>query len=58
MPAVHPLKKERKDATLGISKEIKARLIDLDFVKKHSYNKILEVLMDSYEEHKKCKKKK
>ena len=57
MPAVHPLKK-RKDATLGISIEIKEKLGNLDFVKKHSYNKILEVLMDFYEEHKKCKKKK
>lgn len=52
MSDVTPPKKERKDAPMSIRKETKERLDDLDFVKKISYSKILETLMDFYEAHK------
>ena len=48
-------KKERNDTTIGINEKLKERLSNLDFVKKHSYGNIIEILMDFYETHKPSK---
>jgi len=50
-------KKERKDAPISIRKETKERLDNLG-LPKNSYSGFLETLMDTYEEHQKCDKKK
>jgi len=55
--SVTPPKKERKDASMNIRKETKERLNKLG-LPKNSYSGFLETLMDTYEEHQKCDKKK
>jgi len=39
-------------SSLSIKKEIKDRLKNLDFVRKQSYEEIIEILIDFYEENK------
>ena len=39
-------------SSISICKRIKERLQNLEFVKKHTDEKIVEALMDFYEEHK------
>ena len=39
-------------SSISICKRVKERLQNLEFVKKHSDEKIVETLMDFYEEHK------
>ncbi len=39
-------------SSLSINKQKKDRLGNLDFVKKQSYEEIIEILMDFYEKHK------
>ena len=57
MSRITSLKKERKDTPMSIRKETKDRLNKLG-LPKNSYSGFLEILMDTYEEHKKCEKKK
>ena len=45
-------KKERNTTTFGVKKEIRERMKNLEFVKKHSYGEIMTILMDFYEENK------
>ena len=44
-------------SSLSIMKSIKKRLQNLDFVRKHTDEKIIKILMDFYEENKKEFKK-
>jgi len=57
MSVVTPPKKKRKDSPMSIKKETKERLDNLG-LPKNSYSGFLETLMDIYEEHQKCEKKK
>jgi predicted DNA-binding protein len=44
--------KKSQDPSIKIKKEIKDKLENLDFVKRHTHNKIIKVLIEFYEKNK------